>query len=350
MKKLTNFVPKAKALSKFSKIFGDIVNPFDGTNHLDFLEKFGKKGLVCLGGYSRLTNYPSSHFIFSSLIEIANWILVSRLIILSITSDYMLSFYLGDIFYGTKTRFHMNAVIAIGSIMLGVSRTFSYWLEQLDQMKWLSYFADIQKHGFRADMLHISQGDLKILRNRIYLGRQFFTFFTPITILVLGFIFTYSIINNPVSYSSPSRLAFILLWTVSTFIAAVGAVISVLWLIVHIYVLIVYTILRLDYVDRLASGLLKLPVIPVNLIRSLVSEQIQLFNAIDAIDSQLRNFFFFGYNFAAFGTDFLLYVAFTMPKDNLFNNILVFGLGVEVTFIICIIVYLSGTIHIRVSI
>ncbi|XP_025016079.1 uncharacterized protein LOC112538605 [Tetranychus urticae] len=347
VKKFPELVTKARALSRFNKIFGDIVDPKDGLEHLDFLEKSGKTWLICLGGYNQSTQYHPGYLLTSIAIEAINWFLISRLIILCLTDNHNLSFYLGDIFYGTSTRFYMNAVFGVSSILLGGIRSFIFWSEQFKNLHWMNYFASIKKNGFRTDMLHISQSDLKILRSRLYISRKIFTFFTPLTIISLASIFTFAVVSNPVTYSSTVRLIFIIGWTGATFVAAVFAIATAIWMSIHVYVLIVYTILRLDHITRVTEGLIRLPIIPVHLIRSVINEQSSLFNSIDKMNNQLSNLFLFGYNYAAFAADFLLYIALIMPKDNLFNNVLVFGFGIEASGIVIIIVYLSSTIHIK---
>ncbi|XP_053204675.1 uncharacterized protein LOC128389162 isoform X2 [Panonychus citri] len=211
------------------------------------------------------------------------------------------------------------------------------------------------------------------MRNKIYLARRFLTIACPLTVCFVPGILFYSFATNPNSSQYSKRLIFFqIFWSSILTLQAFPVVNATLWLITHIYLTTCYSSLQLDAISLTIDQLLssskwtlaqsnKIAIIDTKTrslakvdhinqrVRSIVDSHNYTSGYIFKLSDQIKYYIAIGYFYASFGADFLLYSATAMPKDHLYNNIIVTGLGIEILFFAMALILVLSKISVKAS-
>lgn len=369
------FVTVKKFYSKLNLFFSNQDDPYKGIEHLISLEESAKRWYVTTRGYPEVDAVrESDHYsksdncvLISSLIEISLYISMSRITLLCFTDNHFLNTYCGDVFIGTSTRFYMNATFALAGWLVVIFRSMLFWSDRAKRLSWLTVFTLIKHHGFNSSFLRITPAGANELRNKVYLGRKFLTFASPLTVSFISGIMFVSFLTNSLSFQSRKLIFFQFFWSTLITVQATFAVVAGLWLVVHVYLLTSYCSLQLDAInltiDRLILSSSKQnqthetygqinPPMKVdfsNSVHLIVASQNHTSGYISQLSDQLKYYIAIGYFYASFGADFLLYSASVMPTDRFFNNIIVTGLGVEILFLSMLIILVLSKVSSKVK-
>lgn len=378
--KLSVIVTIRRLQTKLNQFFSHQDDPFKGVEHLIAMEESAKRWYVITHGYPEIDqskgsdHKPDNRLLISTLIEISNYISMIRITILCFTDNEFLNTYCGDVFVGTPTRFYMNCTCTLGAWLLVIFRSMIYWSDVFDKTSWLTIFSQIKVNGFNSSFLRITPSGANEMRNKIYLARRFLTIACPLTVCFVPGILFYSFATNPNSLQYSKRLIFFqIFWSSILTLQAFPVVNATLWLITHIYLTTCYGSLQLDAISLTIDQLLssskwtlaqsnKIAIIDTKTrslakvdhinqrVRSIVDSHNYTSGYIFKLSDQIKYYIAIGYFYASFGADFLLYSATAMPKDHLYNNIIVTGLGIEILFFAMALILVLSKISVKVSI